>query len=408
VVKRLAQRHLTGASLAERRARRAQLAKRSSSPTAKPKEGEPLKRVGDRIDIQATLRSRAKLMRASELASKLHTVQVLNTATVKDLIRDAVNEAVAFMDSTLGEKERKRILEEAEQGFKERMRIAEAERAGLEAKTQLLQEELKKTRTVLDEERSRVVSEYQFTVSDAGMVELEQRLGRILDKALRKGKAGSELEEELREIVSRLLDAERERIRDQAEQAQSDRIALLEKKVQRLATSLSSAEKERDKAQKRAQILEKSGVGPLRNVMDAGLDDEDPDRERKLELLREIFEFNKQVRSELVKEGRLSDAPAPRAQRTEDRSAPELSAKEESTLAESLGIKVRRPAEEVRAQRESVSEVASSSDMDTIQEPAVAAEGSAGEIDPDDLPWEAPEDLDDTVDRWKTVRNLGD
>ena len=112
----------------------------------------------------------------------------------------------------------------------------------------------------------------------------------------------------MRSVVSRLLDDERDKIREQAQQAQNDKVALLEKKVERLASSLQNAEGERDRAQRRAQALEASGGLPLRNIMTVGLDQGDPDRERKLALLKEIFRLNKEIREELASKGLLSSA----------------------------------------------------------------------------------------------------
>ena len=63
-------------------------------------------------------------------------------------------------------------------------------------------------------------------------------------------------------------------------------IQLLEKKVKRLASSLEDAEKERDYNQRKVAALEASGGGAIAGQSVFGMDEEDPDKERKLDLLK--------------------------------------------------------------------------------------------------------------------------
>lgn len=273
---------------------------KSPAPLAAPSSS-----LGTKVDVDASIRKKARRVRSAELASRVDTVQVLDMRTIKNLIKDAVGESIVLLGPTLGETERKRLLEEAEEGFKERMEAHMAEKAGLEAQTKLLQDQLEKAKGVLEEERNRIVSADQFTVSDVGMIEIEQRLGRLLDRTIQSGNVSGPLEGEMRRFVGKLLDDEREKIRDQAQHAQSGRISLLESKIHRLATSLQNTAKERDCAQRRARALESSGGLPLGNVLTAGLDEEDPDKGRKLALLKEIFKSNQEIREQLTEEGRL-------------------------------------------------------------------------------------------------------
>ncbi|HVR72693.1 MAG TPA: hypothetical protein VMT52_00100 [Planctomycetota bacterium] len=323
-----------------------------SRAASAPDEVVQLVLTGGKLDVGASIRQRAKVVSSSELASRVETVQIVNMGTIRDLIKEAVNEAVVFLGSTLGDVERRRLLEEAEAAFQERLEAFRSEKAGLVEKTKSLQEQLERAARLLVEERTKVVSANQFTVSDAGMVELEQRLGRLFDRALREGTVSAHLEQEMRGVVLALLDDERDKIREQAQQAQSDKIDLLERKVQRLASTLETAEKERDSAEKRAHALEASGGTSFRNVMTAGLNEGDPERERKLSLLKEIFESNQEIRKELVSAGRLPSRPAQSGLPAADGSAlpieaagaaPPSSALEESRIAASLGIQRERP-----------------------------------------------------------------
>lgn len=336
-----------------------------------------------KVDVSASILRHAKKVRSSELAARLDTVQVLNISTIRELIVEAVNEAVAFLGSRIGEEERKRLLEEAEDGFKERLEAFQAEKVGLEEQTQHLQGQLEKAQELLTNERKKVVSANRFTVSDAGIVELEQRLGRLLDRAARTGGLNEDLEHDMRQVVMKLLDDERDKIREQAQQAQNDAIALLEKKVSRLANSLDDAEKERDSAQRRAQALEASGGLPLRNIMEAGLEDDGPDRERKLSLLKEIFDFNKKIRDELQQIGRL---PKKREAPAKDEGE-KADAVEDATGAATSSEKP--PADETP---ENESRDAGGADEKDGEGAVTLAVSSAGEdVDPDDLAWEPPE-----------------
>ena len=324
-------------------------------------------------DVSASIRKKARKVRSSDLASRVEVVEVLDMSTLRGLIKESVDEAVAVLEKSVGETERRRILEEAEEAVKERIALFKAEKAGMEESVRLLGEELAKTQSLLDEERTKVISASQFTVSDKGMMELEARMGRMLGQAIKKGHADPQVEAEMRQMLTHLLDDERQKIRDQAEEAQSSRIALLEKKVGRLASSLESAETERDLARRRAQVLEESGLLGLRNIATAGLDDTDPDRGKKLELLKEIVESNREMRSLLAAEGRLPSMrvraePAPAQSPAGEAAAPEDPA----------------PA---AAPGEAPEACEAGPEGESAKVPQLAT--GAG-VDPDDLPWEPP------------------
>src|SRR4030095_17059109 len=73
-----------------------------------------------------------------------------------------------------------------------------------------------------------------------------------------------------------------------------------------------------------------------------GLDDDDPQLARKLDLLKEIYEFNQEVRKQLETEGRL---PKPRAAEPAPSSAPSDSGarEEEAKIASELGVQGAAP-----------------------------------------------------------------
>lgn len=262
-------------------------------------------------DVGERLLRHSRTMRSSDLAAARENVQVLDMATLTGLIQGAVDEAVATLASALGDAERKALLQEAEENFKARLAIFQAEKQGVESKAKHLQAQLDKAQQLLEEERLRLVSADQFTVSNAGMAELDERLSRILDRALRSNTISGDIESEMRGVVARLLDDERDKITAKAREAQSDALDLLERKVGRLAKALEETQKAREKAERRANALESAGTG-IRPLMQAGLDDDDPDREQKLVLLKDLLESNRKVREQMAAEGIVIQAARPR------------------------------------------------------------------------------------------------
>lgn len=375
-------------------------------PSAEPAAKKPsVVRVGDRLDVAASIRNRAKAVRASDLASRVDTVHVLNLGTIKELIKAAVDEAVVMLGPTLGELERRKLLDEAEEGFREQVRAFQAEKEGLAAQTQNLESQLEKARALLEEERQRVVSANQFTVSDQSMVEIETRFHRLLERAVHSGSVSDDLEQDLRGVIGRLLDDERDKIRAQAERAQNDKIELLEKKIARLAENLDTTAKERDRARLHAQALEAAGILPRGNVLLPGLAADDPDRTRKLDLLKEIVSINREIRKSIARERgeELPETPedempeaASEATFESDEPAPGLHSsdeeREESTRAdppESVDEEPESPPVSSSDDDLSRELVGEGDDLDDDEERIpVLADGGGDEIDPDDLPWE--------------------
>ncbi|UCG39455.1 MAG: hypothetical protein JSV00_04320, partial [bacterium] len=314
--------------------------------------------------------------------------------TIKNLIKEAVDESVSLLEQKLNEGERKRLLEEAEESFKERLAVFQSEKAGLEEKTKYLQHQLERAQALLMEERKKVFHDNQFPVSDSGMVEVEKRLGRMLDRSLKKGEIDEGFEEEIRVIVARLLDDERQKIREQAQKAQTDKISLLEKKVSRLANSLLNVESERDRAQRLAKALEAKGgmMVPSQNLYDVGLAEEDPDKERKLNLLKEIFQFNKEMREELASQGRL---PKGRAQ-MQNQAEQDPSGQDQSQESQPSKEKTEKPS----PQRQWETDL-----EESAEEVPVLATGD--DADPDDMPWEPDEMNQEEKPKSAKIKRLG-
>ncbi len=313
------------------------------------------------LDVGASIRNSAKTVSASELASKHDKLKVLNMSTIKGLIQSAVQEAVEQLGGALDAKEKERLLKEAEEGFKERLESFKAEKKGMEAQAQRLKDQLDRAQDLLEEEKKRSIEKDQFTVSDTGIADLEKQFERMMNKASKSGGMDAEFEGNLRKLVNNLLDDEREKIAEQARKAQSESIALLERKVQRLSGSLEDTEKERDAARRHANELAMAGGGPagVQNLYDVGLADDDANKEAKLALLKDIFAQNQEMRDHMAKTG----------VKVEGRKKPPKPKKVEP--------KPDLPPEEPEA------------DVPAAEaEDATLADGSDEMMDPDDMPWE--------------------
>ncbi len=342
-------------------------AEHDADAAAKEPAGEGSKtkmvRSGDgKMDIGASIRSHAKTVRASELAARHDRVRVLNMATIKALIQEAVEEAASHLTQSMGEAERKRLLEEAEEGFQERMKAFQAEKMDAEARAKELARQLNKAQDLLEEERRRTISANQFTMSQQGVQQLDDHLEQVLARSIAAGRVSPQLEEQLKKLFSHVLDQEREKIRERELEAQNAKIALLERKIGRLADSLEETERQRDHAQRLAAVLEKQG-GALRNVFEAGLRDDDANKEKKLELMKVIFEENRKLRESLgIPLHVVKDEPPA-----------------ESPVAESKPIEEATGPNQVAVPDQSEGHASA---------PAPEAAAAADGVDPDDEPWE--------------------
>ena len=400
-----------------------------------PGRGNPVIGQDGRMDISATLRSKSRTVSAQELAKSHDKVRVLNFQTIRELITDAVEEAAGHLTRALGEQDRKRLLEEAEEGFKERLKAFQQEKASAEEKAKALHDQLAAAQRILADERKRTIKADQFTVSATSIDEIEAKFKRLLDHSVAEGRVVPTLEEELRKVIATVFDAERLRIREQEMGAQNDKIDLLEKKIKRLAGSLEDTERQRNEAQEWAKMLESQGGGALRNVFTAGLKEGDPNKKRKLALMKEILDYNRAMRKDLgieTKPVSEEDAaaiakaeadtkltPEEQAQLAEQRkNAPTISERDQrgpsaaeraAAAAEQVGgSKPGSAAAEIAAEAAaSGAEAKSAGEEDELSHPdnirakagmqRLSADGveeiaEGVEIDPDDLPWEPPAD----------------
>ncbi len=245
-------------------------------------------------EVSVHLHREARTVSAAELAARHKTVKVLNTQTIKELIQGAVTEAIGTRAIT--DEERKEMLAQTEDVFRERFETFEAERYGLEKQTEVLRKQLERAQAAVETQRG-LVGETE-TLPEAAVIALEERLERVLARALRRTPVAEDVAEEMRSLIGSLLEQERERVESERRGAQQDQITLLERKIQRLARNLDTITRERDEARELAAALEASGSG-LRNVIHSTID-KDPLKEKKKELLATIFRENKEMREEVA------------------------------------------------------------------------------------------------------------
>ena len=81
---------------------------------------------------------------------------------------------------------------------REMLESMRTERNSAEERAALLQDQYDRAQKLLEEERGRVIESNQFTVSETGIAELEQRMARILDNALKQGTSSESAKDELR------------------------------------------------------------------------------------------------------------------------------------------------------------------------------------------------------------------
>ncbi len=324
------------------------------------------------IDIGASIQDRIRKVDIEELAKSKQHIKLLKMDVIQELVESAVTETAERMGHALDEDSRNKMLQETVESFQSRLAQFTAEKEGMAEKNAAMEAELARQRRMLGEAKQQKVSKDQFTVSNEGIIDLEKQFERLVSGAQQKHGLDDALQQQLAEMVQGLLDSERAKIAEKAEGAQSEAIRLLEKKVSRLAGSLEEATTDRDKAERRAKSLEMAGGKGVASFMDVGLDQEDPDKEKKLALMKHIFDENKAIREAMGKEVKA----VPKAEREKKRQTRFLKRAEQEIKEEKKTSKWKEAA---TAPAEFEEPVKSSIAPLSPQE--------AG-LDPDDMPWQ--------------------
>ena len=279
-----------------------------------PRELEALERLfsdsaslQNHPDIESALRSRSRLVSTSTIAAQRDSVRVLNLSTVTELIQDAVEDALRESGRLLDDSELKELIEESEIRFQQRLVQFENEKADLQSRIQGLSTRLDRAQDLLNQERNRQVDRDRFTLSEDALGELEGTFQKIIDDAVASSEVGPSLELELRVVMERCLDSERERVRALEEKARSENIDLLERKIQRLASSLDDARSARDQALeivRRAESRRSQSpfIGAADAIQPSGPDD--PHSSRRRTLLLDLMQENRELRQHISSENK--------------------------------------------------------------------------------------------------------
>lgn len=279
-----------------------------------PRELEALERLfsdstsfQNHPDIESALRSKSRLVRTSTIAAQRDSVRVLNLSAVTELIQDAVEDALRESGRLLDDSELKELLEESEKGFQQRLVQFENEKADLQSRIQGLSTRLDRAQDLLNQERNREVDRDRFTLSEDALGELEKTFEKIIDDAVASSEIGPSLELELKVVMERCLDSERERVRALEEKARSENIDLLERKIQRLAKSLDDARTDRDQALeivRRAEARNSQApfIGAADAIQPSAPDDQHASRRRAL--LLDLMQENRDLRQQISLENK--------------------------------------------------------------------------------------------------------
>lgn len=253
-------------------------------------------------------------------------------------------------------------------------------KSDLESQREYLEDQLKQTRQLLDLELHKTITSGQFTMSSEGLTEINNSFERILKKAIANNKVSPEMHEQLSQLIAHALDTEREKIVAREKQLQGEEIEMLKKKIDRLSSKLNDTQNERDAAMRWAAAVGDGQQLPA-NIYEAGLSIEDPNVDRKKELMKEIYEANLEIRRILGMEVNTS----------KDLETAVEEAKHEAPEPHNTDIE--KGESIVSSERVEIEEnqidVASQDQMVEIdEETAMIEEPGAILTNPDDMPWE--------------------
>jgi len=289
-----------------------------------------------RQQIQQKLESSAQTVSIRRLKKYgLQSVRVVDANTIQAIVNSAVDEALRHRGADLSGTEREEVLAYAKahvlELMEENQKLTEAQLHLREAKGEAeqrltsiagemdgLQQELQQRLAELEEERKKEVPPQVVTIDEESFAELDRRIGHLIERLMRHGElleldadgapTFESLAKELRACVARTVEGVRAVHLESGGGASGEKIDMLEKRIAKLNEALG----EREKAIRK--LAAAKGIEPgVASVYDAiqGLDDEDPDYERKHELLREVFVQNLELQGIEYTEEDLSGTPDP-------------------------------------------------------------------------------------------------
>ena len=135
---------------------------------------------------------------------------------------------------------------------------------------------------------------------------LETNVQKVLDRLFQGRFQDVQHSDELLRGIRKLLETDSDSNRDEELQAKDAQIQLLENKIRRLAALLQENERQREKM--REAEAEARRQSPFQKAPTPGVKANDPNRKAKLDLMRQIREMNRQIRTDIQN---LSPPPSP-------------------------------------------------------------------------------------------------
>ncbi|MEZ6183720.1 MAG: hypothetical protein R3F62_01775 [Planctomycetota bacterium] len=266
-------------------------------------------------------------------AAGMQTVRVIDATQIQGIVDKTVDEALRLRKVDLSVDEREQVRDMATAQLRQLMEenqrlsheneearakamVAEAEADQLETSIASLRQELSRRQDELNSRHAELASERArkivVEVSEDSFEELERRLKLTFERLVRDhelvGADGevdlSALEKEIGQAIHRLVEGERQK--QGAAPVEDEKVEFLEKRIGKLNKALEDAES----ALRKLALVKgiEPGVASIYAEIQ-GLNLEDPDFERKSELLAEVFKENLELQGALA-ESEAAAAPA--------------------------------------------------------------------------------------------------
>jgi hypothetical protein len=236
-------------------------------------------------------------VRSEEFVSRFEKLQLINPATVQQLLKAAVAEAVGAVSRKLDDGLEKTVLEGAEQAFIRKYADLRSSAKATEARILKLQACLNAAEAAVKElPKSPSTSQNLAPYKDI-LLELEQRFTR----SLRSNATTAAIEESLRGAMRRLIVGlfrkELGAIKKRLELDSQKKVALLEREVRRLTAALEAASEDRPRRPERCLYPRRVPAGAISPDRANG---SDPASKLRLSLLKELVQVNRDIRKAIA------------------------------------------------------------------------------------------------------------
>ena len=363
----------------KKRRRRRREGGESSSSQSRSQDGSP--KDDDTRRLQRKLEDNAQTMSIRRLQKYgLQSVRVIDANSIREIVESAVDEALRHRgaDLSFGEREavhdhvKARIMELVEENQRlsqektDQEKALEAAQESYHSQRDQLQDQLDTLRLELQERQRELQAELaaarqsgtsvvevplsrpaeggggavevmqqiirkEVSFSDESFEAMEDRVGKLLKRLIETGELGrgdelelSNLEQALKETLTRVVaDVKESEGADGG--GRSEKVEMLELRIRKLNNALEEKEVALKKLAQHKGFVD-DGIASIYDQIQ-GLSYEDPDFERKGELLKEVFDQNRELQEFMGNQVKsldepLDDAPAPAATESTPSAAP--------------------------------------------------------------------------------------